>query len=553
MTRAIELLLFVALFLALFTLDAQAATWYVRNDGGTTVQCTGQANAAYAGGTGQPCAYSGLQNAINNSAAGDFISLKAGDTFVGTFSLPVKAGASYITIHSSLIGNLPAGVRVGPGDAANMATIRTNVPNGPAFFTSGVTHHFRFQGLEMLPSSGVACDTMVLFGSNPKETSLAQITHDFDIDRCYIHGLTNEDNHHGIVANSQYTTIRESYISDWHGIGIDTQAILIFNSPGNISITNNYLEGAGENILIGGSDPGITNLVPSNIVIERNFVFKPLSWKVGDPSYAGNHWTVKNLLELKNAQDITINGNVFQNCWVDGQTGIPILFTVRNQDHNAPWSIVQRITFTNNTIRDTLGAFNLLGFDNEAASQQSTDLLIQNNLIGPNVINEPFLTFNRFYNVTINHNTHFQSNNITILYAAPSTGFMYENNITIWHLYGVFGEGGIPEGTAALDVWTPGYTFTKNVVVNAPGGYPTGNFYPASVATVDFVNYNGGDCITGNCSLNVTSPYHLAATDGTDIGYDRAALLAAQGGVTGSNGKGKAYGKTKIHGKASLQ
>ena len=42
--------------------------------------------------------------------------------------------------------------------------------------------------------------------------------------------------------------------------------------------------------------------MPSDIEIRRNYVFKPLSWKVGDPTYAGKHWTVKNLLELKNAK-----------------------------------------------------------------------------------------------------------------------------------------------------------------------------------------------------------------------------------------------------------
>jgi hypothetical protein len=53
--------------------------------------------------------------------------------------------------------------------------------------------------------------------------------------------------------------------------------------------------------MFGGGDPAIPNLVPSDIEIRRNYFSKPLSWRVGDPSYTGVTWLVKNLLELKNA------------------------------------------------------------------------------------------------------------------------------------------------------------------------------------------------------------------------------------------------------------
>jgi hypothetical protein len=62
--------------------------------------------------------------------------------------------------------------------------------------------------------------------------------------------------------------------------------------------------GSGENVIFGGADPAIMNLVPSDIEIRRNHFTKPLTWKVDDPSYAGTHWSVKNLLELKNAAGV---------------------------------------------------------------------------------------------------------------------------------------------------------------------------------------------------------------------------------------------------------
>jgi hypothetical protein len=40
----------------------------------------------------------------------------------------------------------------------------------------------------------------------------------------------------------------------------------------------------------------------------RNHLFKPLSWKIGHPTYAGTPWSVKNILELKNARRVLAEG-----------------------------------------------------------------------------------------------------------------------------------------------------------------------------------------------------------------------------------------------------
>jgi hypothetical protein len=69
----------------------------------------------------------------------------------------------------------------------------------------------------------------------------------------------------------------------------------------------------------GGNDPTIPNLVPWDIEIRGNHFYKPLSWRVGDPSYAGIHWLVKNLFELKNAPRVVIEENTFEHNWLDGR------------------------------------------------------------------------------------------------------------------------------------------------------------------------------------------------------------------------------------------
>ena len=98
----------------------------------------------------------------------------------------------------------------------------------------------------------------------------------------------------------------------------DTQAICGWNGPGPVPIENNYLEAAGENIMFGGTRPGIPNLVPSDITIRRNQLSKPLAWMA-------QAWTVKNLLEFKNAQNVLVEGNTIENNWAAGQQGYAIV------------------------------------------------------------------------------------------------------------------------------------------------------------------------------------------------------------------------------------
>lgn len=118
------------------------ATYFVRNGGGTTTQCLGTTNADYPGsGTGQACAYSNPQNAIDAATFGDTIKLHAGQTFstaVG-FNLtnkgtpPTNTDADYITITTddfsgtpSALSNYPASqTRITTAMAANMPTVRT--------------------------------------------------------------------------------------------------------------------------------------------------------------------------------------------------------------------------------------------------------------------------------------------------------------------------------------------------------------------------------------------------------------------------------------------
>lgn len=57
---------------------------------------------------------------------------------------------------------------------------------------------------------------------------------------------------------------------------------------------------------------------------------KPPEWKGAR--------SVKNLFELKHAKRVLVEGNVFENNWADGQTGMAIVLKSTNQGGGNPWA-----------------------------------------------------------------------------------------------------------------------------------------------------------------------------------------------------------------------
>ncbi len=476
-----------------------------------------------------------LQGALNGAHPGDVITLEAGATFRGNFTLPNKAGSGWIVIRTAADTSLPApGTRVGPADAGRMPKIVS--PNQTAAIrTAAGAHHYRLMGLEVTVAAGVPQNYSLLELGSGSQT-LSGVPHHLILDRMYIHGNPTATVRRAVTLNSAYTAIVDSYLSDCHELGADSQAVGGWNGPGPFKIVNNYLEGAGENFILGGGDPSIPNLVLSDVEFRRNHCYKPLSWRVGDPSYAGRRWSVKNLFELKNAQRVLIDGNVFENNWVDAQNGYAILFTVRNQDGGAPWSTVQDVTFTNNIVRHAGGGLNIHGRDGNFPSQQSRRFKIANNLFedidgrrwgGGGT----FLLVSAVPNIQAHHNTILQSGNLVSPYGGPSAAFVFLNNIGPHNEYGIFGDNR-GSGNAGISFYFPDGIFRRNVIAGAEArSYPADNFYPASLSRVGFLGLGAG-----NYRLSPSSPYKNAGTDGRDLGCDFDALQRAQGPAAGRTG-----------------
>jgi len=479
-----------------------------------------------------------LQAALDRAVPGDQVVLDSGATFTGNFVLRKKAGSGLIVVRTSAIGSLPEGTRAGPGDAPQMARI-VSPSFAAAVDAAPGAHQWRLIGLELTVSPGVSENTAVVSLGSGAETTRSQLPREIVIDRCWIHGNNSQNDRRGVALNGDAEAVIDSTVSDFHEVGYDAQAIAGWNGAGPFKIANNELDASGENVMFGGADPAIVNLIPSDIEISHNHFFKPLSWRVGDPSYGGIHWTVKNLFELKNARRVLVDGNVFENSWGDAQTGFAILLKSANQEGAAPWSVTQDVTFTDNIVRHAASAMAIEGRDPGGSVSFTHRLSVTNNLFDD--INgktwkgsgdflqitsgsrSPDGSQNGPGSLTVDHNSAFQTRNV-ITGEGVSRGFVYTNNITPNNRYGVIASGR-GSGLDALAADFPGALFQRNILIHAKCAiYPAENYCPGTIGEVGFVDYAGHDY-----HLASDSPFRGAGTLGSDVGADIDAIEAAVG------------------------
>jgi hypothetical protein len=533
-----------------------------------------------------------LQTALNNANCGDTIQLQAGGSFTGIFTFPAKScsDSNWIIVRTSAPdSSLPpegtrltpcyAGITSLPGRPSFNCATTQNVTaklimsamegSGPILFASGA-NHYRLIGLEVTrqPGGPVVYD---LASIQPTSGTMDHIV----FDRVWMHGTAQDETTRGVhLGGSTYVSIVDSFFTDFHCVSMtgscgDSQAIvggLGSNPMGPYQIVDNFLEAAGENILFGG---GTATLTPADIEIRRNHMFKPLAWMKGQSGYVGgangNPFVVKNLCELKNAQRVLLDGNIMEYSWGGfSQVGFGILLTPRNQpDGNGgnlcPNCQVTDITVRNGTISHVGAGMQIANpLDGAAAALAGERYSIHDLIIddidgvkynGPSEFAQvsmgagvPLLA-----SVTINHVTAFPPSTLFIIGDQTAinpkmANFVFTNSIVNAGRYPVWstGDGGSADCAAhdspltTFNACFSPYTFASNAIIATPSSFsgstwPTGNFFPASVGTVQFVNYNGGN--GGDYHLQPSSPYAGAATDGMNLGANVDAVLAAISGV----------------------
>ena len=482
----------------------------------------GRAHAVPAGGD--------LQEALDRAEPGDVITLQAGAVYEGPFRLPEKAGASYIVVRTGASdAALPSpGTRIDPSYAALLPKLQAS--GGPVLIAAQGAHHYRFIGLEFRPRPGAFLHNLVQFGAG--ERSIDRLPHHLIVDRCYLHGDPARGTRRGIALNSRDTAVIDSYLSDFKEVGADSQALAGWNGAGPFKIVNNHLEGAGENLIFGGTTPSIRNLVASDIEIRRNHFVKPPEWQEESPAYQGVPWSVKNLFELKNARRVLFEGNLLESNWAHAQRGFAIVLTVRTESDEAAWAVVEDVIIRNNIVRRTGSGVNILGIDDTSpgGKGRTRRILLANNLFeevggaewgGAGAFVQ---ILNGAADIRIEHNTVLQKGTFIAADMLPGSGLVLRDNIAPHNEYGIHG-GGKGIGQPAIDFYFPDAIIEKNVLAGVPEGarYPPDNFFPESLAAVGFVDPGAGDY-----RLAPHSPYRGAATDGKDVGADLAALSEAR-------------------------
>jgi hypothetical protein len=468
-----------------------------------------------------------LQHAIDEARPGDVLLLEAGAEFDGSFTLPRKSGEGWVTIRSSAPDDSlpPEGTRITPAFSRLLPKLATT--NGdPALRTADGAHHYRLIGLEITAAPRVT-DNLVLVelgGDARRQRARAQVPHHLIIDRSYVHGHRALDFKRCVALNSAYTAIIDSYISECHSRGFDSQAIVGWNGPGPFKIVGNYLEAAGENVMFGGGDPGIDGLIPSDIEIRRNHIIKPLEWR--------GSWLVKNLLELKNAQRVLIEGNILENNWSGGQDGFAVVLMSVDQGGSAPWSVTRDVTFRNNKVLNAPGGLSVSVSTSNRAEAPSR-ILVQNNLFAgigaaaPGDLGRLWELIDDPTDVTFEHNTGFAPTTLLMLDVLQKPFVTIRDNVVERGKYGIIGSG-VGEGQRAVAYYLPHSVITHNVIIGtAEAPYPGGNFFPATTSDVGFVDASRGDY-----RLAKKSRYKSAGTDGRDPGADFATLDSVTAGVS---------------------
>jgi hypothetical protein len=211
-------------------------------------------------------------------------------------------------------------------------------------------------------------------------------------------------------------------------------------------------------------------------------------------------WTVKNLFELKNAQRVLVEGNVFENNWTDGQPGFAIQWTVRNQSGQDTQATVSDITFRWNIIRHSAAGINILAHDTGGKesdwaqrieiSDNSFEGIGQDPALGSS--GRAIQVLKNTADLRILRNTFDAAHTMMILDAAgaPLVRLRVEDNLAGPTRYGIFGND-TGEKLGTWSTHTKGdYVFRGNALAGRIANRypnPDGNAFPSSLAA-----YTGG-------------------------------------------------------------
>jgi len=518
------------------------------------------------------CTYTTINAAYTAVGCKTVIRIRAGATFTESLNATKTCTAGNWIIFMSdnctsagVCTNLPAqGTRATPSVQPYMATwTAPNTSNLPTIALGvsggGVAYHWFGPGLEITgPVDGVTSNGGAVVQDDSSVTTGTGISN-IVVDRSYIHCATGQQCVRGWGMTGASESLIDSYVTDFHYQGAQSQAAGEYGGVGPYKFTNNYLGGMGEAIFSGGSGCYNGTITAHDFEIRGNYITYSLGTSpLGLAYYVAHGGIVRALLEMKEGQRALIEGNYFDGSALAGQSasnygyGILIRAASNSACHIITSDVTVRYNYTLSNVETTPLQGNSpivdpsYGFYNISVHDNLYDNLNATNGIASLEFAYYIDSTNSFAgqvlattNVTFNHNTAISSdpsinsrfwayidcNNILVNGQVQVT-----NNIGFNGIYGIGGEntGSTIYGVGGPNACMPnGYTWTYNVndTVNANyTSYPptqawpsqNSNFYPNTIAAVGFTNYNAGS--GGNYQLTSGSAYHHAGSDGLDIG-----------------------------------
>ncbi len=286
--------------------------------------------------------------------------------------------------------------RVTPSNASLMPKIYATIIGYPALATannaSGTagSSYWTMQGIEFACfgpylTGGVECADLVLLDGPRNADGTTAMTQDLEqpnfivFDQCYFHGQAGQGGsgtcitRRGLRVNGKNLVVQNCSFNNIKTWSADNQCINGWGGSGPISVINNFLEGTTENILFGGGYvkwnviPGQTVWPAGNaaagwgIYVRYNTITKNPLWNSGYPGYQRptdsspqcDHWSVKNLVEFKNATNVLVDGNFLQYSWPPDQQGAALGINVSTgfgPNPSQPYETVTNLTFSNNIV-----------------------------------------------------------------------------------------------------------------------------------------------------------------------------------------------------------
>lgn len=302
-------------------------------------------------------------NAALSAARGGQVICLAENASFAHVAYPARAASDTGWIVIRKAGTLPPeGTRVTPSTAIGYPTLSTASAD-PTLTTTPGTHGWYLAGVRITTTAPMTYNLAVLGSSGAEQDVMAEVPQRLVFSRVLLDGGA-ANVQRCIALNSGETAIVDSWLANCHIKGAEGHGIGSWNGPGPYLIRNTTVEAAGINIMVGGATPSIPNLRTLDLTIQRVHLYKPLAWR--------GVWTVKNLLELKNAGRVLIEEIVAENSWLDAQTGIGILFKSSNDQGTCSWCQTSDVTFTNSIVRNVEEALSMNAAENycRAASDE---------------------------------------------------------------------------------------------------------------------------------------------------------------------------------------